>query len=127
MNYPNQQAKDATIAELKQKLAEAEAIPVSVSGLWKPKVGDKYWLIGSIDQICYDVWEDTSTDQLRADKINCFPTREAAQEEADRNLIDRELRAYCKECNAGEEVDLLSYDQPKSAAQDMIDSYCLIA
>ena len=48
-------------------------------GKWKPKVGEKYWLINTHGLSVDAIWTDSSFDNWRYNNIPIFPTKESCE------------------------------------------------
>lgn len=111
MTYQTQQEKDSAIAALKAQLAEAEKAPVS--GRWKPKEGEMYWIVNSDLNHVSKNWENDWMDKTFYKTHNVFASLTEAQAEADKTLIWREFRAFFRERNGDEVVDWKDGSQDK--------------
>lgn len=72
--------KDKIIAELQEKLAEAEKIKVNESKRWKPIHNEGYLLIRNDGNIGLSYWNNDDMDQWRYLTGNCFKTKEEVEE-----------------------------------------------
>lgn len=72
--------KDKIIAELQEKLAEAEKIEVDEPKRWAPDFGDDYFALYGTGFVDTSKWENDKCDRWRYLTGNCFKTQEEAEE-----------------------------------------------
>ena len=72
--------KDKIIAELQEKLAEAEKIEVDKSKRWKPACKMGYYCIDGYGDLLRDLWYGTEYDKWQYLTGNCFKTKKEAEE-----------------------------------------------
>lgn len=74
---------------------------------WKPKDGEKYWLVNDVCNVCF---ANNAKDEFDIDNINsynCFKTKEQAEAEAEKILVRRMLEDIARRLNKGEKIDWL--------------------
>lgn len=81
---------------------------------WNPKPNEEFY--------CVDTWNNVrrlnfnimnAYDRDRIKTYNCFPTREEAEQEAEKILVRRQLEDIARRLNKGEEIDWFDSEQPK--------------
>lgn len=84
-----------------------------MSKVWKPKHGEKYYLINSSEVTDYS-WDGDGDymDQYLYSIGNCYPTEEAAEFALERMKVLTELQRYAVEHNEGE-IDWNNFRQTK--------------
>lgn len=81
---------------------------------WKPKEDETYFYVASSGMIEQDEKRDGFIiDDRRYNFYNCFPTREQAEQEAEKILVRRQLEDIVRRLNKGEEIDWFDSGQPK--------------
>ena len=87
------------LEEAKQKIAGIEKKieeKKTETGRWKPKEGDKYWLINAAGWICNSQWDDDDTDRERYLVGNCYPTEEECKFAREKLKVIAELKEYAE-------------------------------
>lgn len=89
-----------------------EIVGETKNKVWKPKKGDKYFIISSrLEVVKFNNQED-SIDKKVINSGNCFKTREEAQHMAEKLKVIRELQDFALEHN-DEEIDWNDVNQEK--------------
>jgi len=88
--------------------AALEALLNPISRVWKPKRNDKYWAINEFGTASDFFWADDDSDSRAYAIGGCFPTREAAEFEAERRKVNAELQRLAEEAGG---VDWLNDTQ----------------
>ena len=76
--------------EIEQLKAEKDNEP------WKPKDGDKYWLISYSGGEISSVWQGDAVDERRYLLGNAFKTEQAAQFRVEQLKVEAELRRFAR-------------------------------
>lgn len=77
------------------------------------KYGDNHYCIQSSGDVFLDSWKDIEADNSFFSQGNIFPTREAAELEAERRNLLTRFRAFRDECNGDWEPDWESNNDRK--------------
>ena len=81
---------------------------------WEPKDNEQYWYITDYGTVNYTLFmSKIQNDNTRFKNYNCFPTREEAEQEAEKILVRRQLEDIAKRLNKGEKIDWYDGEQPK--------------
>ena len=100
--------------ELSKVLADVKA-PYEEEDTWEMKCpyeyGDKHYCIQSSGDVFSDSWHDIEADNSFFSQGNIFPTREAAELEAERRNLLTRFRAFRDECNGDLKVDWSNQDK----------------
>ena len=81
---------------------------------WKPKPSEEYYCVddgNDVRRVNFNIVDVYDRDRIKT--YNCFPTREQAEQEAEKILIRRQLEDIARCLNKGEEIDWNNYDQAK--------------
>ena len=81
------------IARLQGRIEEIEKSEQK-SSRWKPELGEVYWFISGHGGIVYAVWQGNREDIGRYAIGNIFPTKEAAEFEAERLRVIAEMQEF---------------------------------
>lgn len=81
--------------QLKKKLEEVQG-EKQKGKIWQPKIGEKYWIVNNFD-VCDFEHENDATDQRFLFDGKCYPTKEKAEFEADREKYTRLFRQYVEQ------------------------------
>ena len=68
-------------------------------GRWKPKDGEKYYLVDDAGDICSNSWGNYDLDAFRHSIGNCFKTYEEAEEYQKKLIFQQQYRDYALEHN----------------------------
>jgi hypothetical protein len=91
-----------------------EIVGETKNKVWKPKKGDKYFIISSrLEVVKFNNQED-SIDKKVINSGNCFKTKEEAQHMVDKLKVIKELQDFAIE-NRDEEIDWYDKEQDKWA------------
>lgn len=80
-------------------------------GRWKPKMGEKYYLVDDAGDICSNSWGNYDLDAFRHSIGNCFKTYEEAEEYKTKLVFQQQYRDYALEHN--DEIDWENDKQKK--------------
>lgn len=75
------------------------------------KYGDNHYCIQSSGDVFLDSWKDIEADNSFFSQGNIFPTREAAELEAERRNLLTRFRAFRDECNGDWKADFIGDNQ----------------
>ena len=90
-------------ADLEAKLEEMKAEIDRLENAWEMKCpyeyGDKHYCLQSSGDVFLDSWHDIEADNSFFSQGNVFPTKQAAELEAERRNLLARFRAFRDECN----------------------------
>lgn len=86
-------------SEREQLLALIEKANAPQSNLWKPKIGEKYYVVTGLGRIEDYTWNDSGSDNRGYNIGNCLRTVEEAEFEVERRKVLHELRVLANGFN----------------------------
>ena len=89
-----------------------ELLGIKESKVWKPKHGEKYWMIDNVGGSASITWFNDDIDNLRWKFGNVFKSQEEAQFVVEKHKVEVELQRYADEHNECE-IDWEDEDQAK--------------
>ena len=81
---------------------------------WKPKPSEEYYCVddgNDVRRVIFNIVDVYDRDRIKT--YNCFPTREQAEQEAEKILISRQLEDIARRLDKGEKIDWHNEEQPK--------------
>ena len=81
---------------------------------WKPKPSEEYYCVddgNDVRRVIFNIVDIYDRDRIKT--YNCFPTREQAEQEAEKILIRRQLEDISRRLNKGKEIDWDNREQLK--------------
>lgn len=77
--------------ELIEKLKKEQVANTTKTKRWKPKDGERYYIIKEYGRVVDIKWDNVDFDNGCYNFHNCFKTEEEAQKELDRRIAEQEL------------------------------------
>ena len=102
------------IEKTKKHLANMEKMLKEHNESWKPKPSEEYYYVddgNDVRRVKFNIMSAYDRDRIKT--YNCFPTREQAEQEAEKILIRRQLEDIARCLNKGEEFDWSDENQYK--------------
>lgn len=99
------------LCELKDELEDMEEKEAEKGKIWKPDKGEEYWYIDFDGKIYKEANNEVNVDRAIINLGNCYPTKEKAEFEANREKYTRLFRQYVEQHS--EPLDWENDDQPK--------------
>lgn len=103
------------IEKTKKHLANMEKMLGEHNKRWKPKPSEEYYCVddgNDIRRVNFNIVDVYDRDRIKA--YNCFPTREQAEQEAEKILVRRQLEDIARRLNKGQKIDWSDEYQTKS-------------
>ena len=95
--------------KIKKLSDEIERLKAEKNEVWKPKCGDKYWLLSHIGYVVQVRWSgDDYEDNIYAIG-NAFRTQEEAEFRAEQLKVEAELRRFARPFEENEQNVILKY------------------
>jgi hypothetical protein len=94
---------DEWVDQGKQLKEQIDALPddkPALTGRWKPKDGEKYWLIDLTGGVSWSQWDDCTNDRHRYALGNTYRTEEEAQAALDQQLATVKVLDRIAELNS---------------------------
>lgn len=85
------------LCELKEELENMEEKEVKKGKIWKPAYSEEYWYMGCFGGVYKDSNLNTNLDNDVMNVGNCYPTKEKAEFEANREKYTRLFRQYVEQ------------------------------
>lgn len=102
------------IEKTKQHLTNLEKMLREHNKRWKPKPSEEYYCVddgNDVRRVNFNIVNIYDRDRIKT--YNCFPTREQAEQEAEKILVRRQLEDIARRLNRGRKIDWLNDDQYK--------------
>ena len=115
------------INKTKEHLVNMEKMLEAYNKRWKPKPKEEYYCVddsNDVRRVIFNIIDIYDRDRIKT--YNCFPTREQAEQEAEKILIRRQLEDIARRLNKGIKIDWNNSEQTKySICLDTIDNEIL--
>lgn len=96
---------------------------------WKPKPREEYYCVddgNDVRRVIFNIVDIYDRDRIKT--YNCFPTREQAEQEAEKILVRRQLEDIARRLNKGKEIDWSDSEQSKCCIRlyfdNIVMNYC---
>lgn len=111
----NKEELEKEIQKTKEQLTKLQqALKDKEYERYKPQNNEEYFCINAFNDVNTRVFDtDNPLDEKLLSILNCFQTKEQAEQEAEKILIRRQLEDIAKRLNKGEKIDYTSYIQSK--------------
>lgn len=102
------------IEKTKQHLTNLEKMLGEHNKRWKPKPSEEYYCVddgNDVRRVNFNIVNIYDRDRIKT--YNCFPTREQAEQEAEKILVRRQLEDIARRLNKGKKIDWYDNEQSK--------------